>query len=127
MTRLVVIRGLPGSGKTTLATTKYETYKHYEHDMWFEKEYGYMKFSFDDLPKAQEWCQSRVRKSLEEGHNTVVANVFSNIKSMRPYLDMCLLLNLPFKVVETTGNFKSLHPVSKEAMASMRRNWQAYP
>lgn len=59
--KLVLIRGLPGSGKSTIARAM-AAYEHYEADMYFEKggEYCYDASKIKD---AHEWCQRETRSA----------------------------------------------------------------
>lgn len=63
---LVLIRGLPGSGKSTIARElAAKGYKHFEADMWFEMR----RKPFDGLllRHAHRWCKEQTeadRKSV---------------------------------------------------------------
>ena len=53
---LVLIRGLPGSGKTTMARVlALVGYEHHEADHYFERDGAY-KFDPADLPKVHQAC-----------------------------------------------------------------------
>ena len=52
---LFIVRGLPGSGKTTLAKSLGSV--HFEADMYFMEGNEY-KFDITKIKKAHEWCQN---------------------------------------------------------------------
>ena len=56
---LYAIRGLPGSGKTTLA--KLFDLKFYEADQYFEK-FNNNKFDHSLIKKAQQYCFNNVKE-----------------------------------------------------------------
>jgi len=58
-----LIRGLPGSGKTTMAK-KIEGFEHFEADQYFEKDGSY-EFDPSELNSAHEECQ-RIDKYISE-------------------------------------------------------------
>ena len=84
---LVLIRGLPGSGKTTMARVlALVGYEHYEADQYFERD-GQYQFNPSELPKAHAWCLARVKESMALGVSCVVANTFTRLWEMQPYID----------------------------------------
>ena len=65
---LVLIRGLPGSGKTTMARVlALVGYEHHEADHYFERDGAY-KFDPADLPKAH----ARADSGRKQGSAVVV-------------------------------------------------------
>jgi predicted kinase len=109
--KLVLIRGLPGSGKTTMARTMTD-YKHLETDS-------------SQLQVAHNWCLSTVRKNLETGHKVVVANTFVMKWEMKPYIEMAEALGIRYRVITATGNWKSLHSISLGTFKRMQDRWEA--
>ena len=118
MGRLVLIRGLPGSGKTSMAKTM-KGYKHFEADMYFEMS-GEYKFDPAQLENAHNWCMMCARIELERGNNVVVSNTFVKRWELDPYLRM----EADIKVVEATGNYGSIHDVPAATIERMRDTWE---
>ena len=56
MQELIIIRGIPGSGKTTMAKS-YQGYSHYEADMFFMKD-GVYNFDRAKIKNAHNWSDT---------------------------------------------------------------------
>lgn len=116
--KLILVRGLPGSGKSTIAK-KLGILYHYEADQYFIKDGEYV-FDATKLHRAHSWCQSMVRDALVGGHDVVVSNTFTTIKELRPYFDMAAELGIVPNVIVAQGNFKNVHNVPEESLKRMR-------
>ena len=118
---LVMIRGLPGSGKSTMAKSM-TGYMHYEADMYFMKD-GEYKFDQSKIADAHKWCQCATRLALKTA-GVVVSNTFTQKWEMQPYFDMAAELGVPVRVIEATGNFNNIHGVPEAAIERMRARWE---
>lgn len=116
---LVLIRGLPGSGKTTLAKTKFWTYVHCEADQYFEL---FEYFDPKKLPTAHDYCQTKCRESLRVGFDTVVSNTFTQLWEMKPYLEMTDNVT----VYRMTTMYKNVHNVPKKTIEKMRNRFENF-
>lgn len=125
MTKLVLIRGLPGSGKSTMAKTVYSDYAHFEADMYFVTDSKY-EFKREKIGDAHAWCQHRVNKSLVYGFSTVVTNTFVRRWELEPYIKIANELNVDVEIITANGNYPNIHGVSKEIIDRMRVNWEDY-
>lgn len=116
---LLLIRGIPGSGKSTRAIAyKGQGYVHLETDMYFRRDGEYI-FDKDKLPDAHAWCLEQTRQALAQGNRVVVANVFANLDDIRPYT----LLSTPYEVIETTWRGTSGHDVPPRTSRAIRKKW----
>lgn len=96
---LVLIRGLPGNGKSTLAKEMAnEGYLHFEADMFFEVD-GRYRYDASKILDAHTWCQKMTRQAIARGEKVVVNNTFTQLREMEPYLAM----SKDFRVVEAKG------------------------
>ena len=118
---LYIIRGLPGSGKSTLAQ-KLCGKRVYEADDFFTFKPGHYKFRPQYLKMAHEECLDNVKVAIRDNATCAVANTFTTIKEMRPYLD----LECDTMVIECHGHFGSIHNVPQETIEKMKDRWEVY-
>lgn len=90
MTRLIIIRGHPGSGKTTLGKALegagYGRFVDHNQILTFIASIaGDDDGIYDDIAQLE---QAITRKLLRQGHDVIVARGFSSVSSMQPYVDI---------------------------------------
>lgn len=117
---LYIVRGIPGSGKSTFAKTLGG--EHYEADMFFIDGNGEYKFDTSKIKQAHEWCQDMVYMDMiKETPKIVVSNTFTQEWEMRPYFD--LAKNYGYKVfsvvVENRHGGTNQHEVPEEVLTKM--------
>ena len=126
---LYLLRGLPGSGKSyrakqmLAAGVKF----HLESDMYFVQN-GVYCYSARWTMDAHKWCFDTTRIYLHQGASVVVANTFSQLWEMRPYL--ALWQEIPrvnIYVYHCTGNFDNVHDVPQSVIDKMMNRWEIYP
>jgi predicted kinase len=129
LNKLIIIRGVPGSGKTTIAKMMMkeskEPIKHYEADM-FLMEGGVYKFDVSKLGQAHNWCRSNTFKSLSEGFTVIVSNTFTTLSEMKDYIDYAKNNNIPVEVYRTDSQYKSIHNVPDATIKKMEARFQDY-
>lgn len=124
---LVIIRGLPGSGKTTITKTQFPNFVNYEADMFFIDESGNYAFDKTRLQDAHNWCIESARKALSEGKDVVVSNTFTRLYEIQPYVNMAIEFNIPLQVICANGNYKNTHNVPEAFIDIMKSRWQNIP
>ncbi len=111
MAELFIIRGLPGSGKTSLGNKL--SLLLYAADDFFVDAEGRYKFDPSKLGQAHAQCQENVRKALEFGCEKVaVTNTFTQRWEIQPYLDIVAEVNddLAFQAAEN-GEEDEFQPI----------------
>lgn len=120
---LFLIRGLPGSGKTTLAKSMKCT-AHIEADQWFESN-PKIFWTKTAAEAAHKWCRDSVRHFLECPQATVVvANTFIRKSHVREYQELARALGHKTCVITCRGTWKSVHNVPQETLERMKQNWE---
>lgn len=123
--RLVLVRGLPGSGKSTYAQTL-KDFAHFEADMFFVGRDFEYHFDPSRIKEAHQWCQEETKKHLEEGHNVVVSNTFTTQWEMSYYLTLADKLGIEPEVIHCKGKFASTHNVPEHSIQRMTDRWEDY-
>lgn len=119
----MLIRGLPGSSKSTLAKMFgiYQCF-HIEADMYFMKTGEYV-FDARLLHKAHNWCQEMTERYLRDNYDVVVSNTFTTKKELRPYFTIAKKYGIIPTVILCQNNFGSVHNVPEETMEKMRKRF----
>ena len=122
---LFIVRGLPGSGKSTFAKTLGG--QHYEADMFFIDEDGNYKFDGTKIKDAHKWCQSFVKTDMMlEYPKIVVSNTFTQEWEMKPYID--LAKEHGYKVftivVENRHGGNNVHNVPEDKIEQMANRFE---
>jgi len=124
--KLVLIRGLPGSGKSTKAKVLADIgFAHFEADMYFVKDGKYL-FDHSLIKDAHSWCQMQADLWLRAGHDVVVSNTFVRVWEMSPYFEIARNAKADLLVLHATGNYQSEHDVPDDVIQRMRVNWESY-
>lgn len=131
MKTLVLIRGHPGSGKTTYARKINNLFKYTSvevcADYYFEQG-GEYKFDASKLPKAHEWCRQKTREYLQNNmyEIVIVHNTFTKLWEMEKYLQMASDLGVSVEVVKMSGDFENVHGVPDEKVQQMKDRYEPY-
>lgn len=129
---LILIRGLPGSGKSTKAQEVSNHYAkcgftvaHVENDQYL-KENGKYLFTPERSKIAREQCLAGASTSIAHGVVAIVANTFTKYSEMVPYFTAAERHGVPVKVIEMNNTFKSTHDVPDDVMETMKNRWESY-
>ncbi|XP_027692126.1 NEDD4-binding protein 2 isoform X2 [Vombatus ursinus] len=135
---LVLLRGLPGSGKSFLARKLLEENPNgiiLSSDDFFYKN-GQYQFDGNLLGEAHEWNQKRAKEALEKKVSPVIIdNTNLQAWEMKPYiiLSQKYKYKIHFREPDTWWKFKpkelarrNIHGVTKEKIARMMEHYERY-
>ncbi len=130
MRDLILIRGLPGSGKSTFAQRLLQSYLdqgvdavHFEADQFFVNEEGEYVWDGMKIGEAHAWCQSKTFQALENDKTVIVSNTFTVKKELQVYFDMIHQHGQNPTVLVMQSNFGSVHGVPDAVLMNMRKRF----
>ena len=124
MKELIILRGLPGSGKTTLAKAIGGLLC--SADDYFDGKHGYA-FDPAKLPAAHQACQQRAADGASAGITPIVVhNTASQRWEIEPYAVLAEEYGYRLHVVTVEGDHGSVHDVPAETVERMRSRWERW-
>jgi len=139
MGHLVLVRGLPGIGKSTFAKSL-KGYQHFETDKHFTDRFGDYVFDKTKLAEYHKKTQIDTYLHLEYGNNVVVSNTFSQKWEMQPYINISHIYGDAKITIISLRAFSSIrdeniiekltarcvHHVPIEVIKHMNARWEDY-
>ena len=124
---IYLIRGLPGSGKTTLARHIQGVLgcAHFEADQFFTKDNGVYDFNPKLLGAAHENCHLSFLQQIRAGRSVIVSNTFTTEKEIRKYIDDGLTYGMRIVVITCHGDFGSIHNIPDDVITKMKNRFVA--
>lgn len=127
---LILIRGLPGAGKTSLSyilnqyvnTDDVNSVSTSADDYFTNNKEGEYRFDASKLHQAHMRCQSIAEEGMRIGANLVIVhNTFTTEKEMKPYKEAAFKYNYKViqVIVENTHGNSSIHGVPEETIQKM--------
>lgn len=135
-TRLVLLRGLPGSGKSTIARQLTEKYisryrKDFyvcEADQFFIAEDGFT-YVYDSryIKAAHDLCFATTQWHVYKRANmVVVANTFSRYWEIAPYVQLADRLPVTVEIYTCRNQWDNIHNVPPQIIDSMNARWEEF-
>ena len=125
---LILVRGIPGSGKSTTAKRLISeglVDAHFEADMYFEVNGEYV-FDPSKIKDAHAWCQKETDAALAAGKKVVVSNTFVKKWEAATYFELAAKHAVEVEVIVATGNYQNVHSVPEEVILRMKTNWEEF-
>jgi len=129
---LILLRGIPGSGKSTLGeiilqTPQKQTPDVLSADNFFVDENGKYDFDPSKLKEAHNMCQQKCAERMRlEFSKIVVANTFTQEWEMEPYFEMAKRYGYRVHtlIVENRHGSKNVHNVPDEKLGQMKDRFE---
>lgn len=121
--RLILIRGLPGSGKSTFARRSFPGVFHLENDMFHQRD-GEYRFDCRRMKDAVKWCMETAGRALGAGMDVVVSNTLVRRRHVLAYKSLADRFGADFSVYRMDGDWGSVHSVPESVMESMRSGFE---
>ncbi len=126
--KLIIISGLPGSGKSTKAkeilfSDDTASTRHVEADMFHTIGTVY-NFDPKYVGDSHQWCQSQVAYHLRRGHNVIVSNTFTKRWEFMPYIDLAQRYDATVEHIHMDGDWGNIHNVPQEVLDAMKKRQQ---
>lgn len=127
---LILLRGLPGSGKTTLAKILSEnnTYPVFSVDDYFTNEdTGEYIFNFQNNHLAYKQCEALTKDAMQQNiPKVIIHNTFTMDWELEPYFKLASRYDYQLFVVtvENYHGHQNVHEVSDEQLQKMAEKYK---
>jgi len=129
MKELILLRGLPGSGKSTFAKMLVgdKDYCHKEADMYFVDRDGNYKFEPSKIKEAHIWCKMEIEFVMKYDHSpVVVSNTFTQEWEMDAYYELAAKYgyHVTSLIVENRHGGVNEHDVPEDKLDLMKNRFE---
>ena len=117
MKKLLIVRGISGSGKSTFVEDLVSDDIEWCEADWYFGSFDNYKFDHTKLKDAHAWCQCQIESHMKNGtEKVVVSNTFTTEREMKPYLNLAEKYGYTVftVVVEKRNENKDVHNVPEE-------------
>jgi predicted kinase len=129
---LILLRGLPGAGKSTLAKIILQIRETDEPEVlsaddFFVNENGEYEFDSQKIKEAHQYCQFRCSERMrQQKAKIVIANTFTQEWEMKVYYDMAERYNYRIHtiIVENRHGSVNVHGVPEDKLQQMKDRFE---
>ena len=121
-----IVRGVPGSGKTTFAQVlgaECGAY-YWEADMWMTDLDGNYAFDGSRLKKCHAYCFEAVSYDVSKRRDVIVSNTFIRKWEMENYLELAKANGYRVMVWRMMNRFDNVHGVPVDRVETMLANME---
>lgn len=122
---LIIVRGIPGSGKTTFAELLGRAIC--TADDYHTDRQGNYNWKPENIGKAHEWCKRKCRRFMKAGiDRVIVANTSTQLKEFQPYMHMAKRYGYRIFsiIVENYHGGVNSHNVPEETLEKMLKRFE---
>lgn len=124
---LYILRGLPGSGKTTLSKMFVRSDKRRREADMFHMADGEYNFIPENAARSHEWCRLEVEKMMiESASDCSVSNTFTRREEYAPYIALADKYGFDVAVFDCHGPWKNTHDVPDDVLKKMADRWEPH-
>ena len=128
MKHLILLRGVPGAGKTTIATLFHgciecDNAVWVSADHYMVDEFGNYEYNIERLRECHQMCQDKTRESLQTNFIVVVHNTFCAEWEMDAYYKIAEEVGdcrVHTMIVENRHGSKNIHDVPDDKIEMMK-------
>lgn len=123
---LVLIRGIPGQGKSTLARhLEHSGFVHIETDMYYNR-FGRYNWSPDELTRAHRWCLTTTQALLMNRGKVIVSNTFTQFREMEEYVEYAKQFGFGIDLYTMTSQYQNTHDVPQATLERMKARFESH-
>jgi predicted kinase len=125
--KLIIVRGLPGCGKSTFA--EYLSLSNNGviccADDFFIKD-GEYNWNSSKLGAAHNWCKKKCEEAMKNGKDVILSNTSTKESEFKPYVVLANKYGyMVFStIVENRHNGENIHKVPEETISRMEQRFQ---
>ena len=123
--KLLILRGSPGSGKSTICRRQFPSWKIVSADDYFTDATGKYKFIPEKIQQAHDVCFELAVKFLTTGYNVVVDNTNKKLWEFRRYLAIPDI-KYEVKVYRVMSQFTCTKPVPQHVINSFTFDYEPF-